>query len=252
LQKPGCERLEKRELPSLLSMFDQAPPASPRVSWASIDLRPTGRVDGLYQLSLGSHPLYQSVVKGQVIKAPMYSTGYYGPKRKDLDATAAGAFVTPGGDFVFTGKVLGPIDASAGADYSFLVNRGGASSPGPLTIRPRILYDAEVTVTTGPGGPAGSVALLDGRGQALGTSPLPSEAVRIAGTTVRISVPGGLLPSTRQPTPRPMKVSYSYTFVPSLPGPDPADIASFVPEYIPAAVNAATPPGPRPLRRPRG
>ncbi|MFO0889622.1 MAG: hypothetical protein U0790_10845 [Isosphaeraceae bacterium] len=239
-QRPTGELLETRDLPSLLSLFDQSPPpANPIPRSALKSFQPTGRRDGLYQLSLGSHPPYQGTVDGQAIKAPMFNTAYHGPRRMDLDVTAASVQLNPSRGYSLTGKVLGPIQVSEPAEYLFLINRGGARSPGFLNIRPGILYDAEVAVATGPDGPEGTVALLDRQGQEVSSVTLPPEAVRIKGATVRISVPAGLLPATQPSRPNATPGRYTYAFAAGLPGSTSSDIASFVPEYVPAVVQVS-------------
>ena len=90
---PSVERLETRELLSQSSsqspfaLLFQAPPAknpplSPRIVSNQLPKDVSGRILGLYELSLTKHPLYQGTVLGNVFKAPMFNPGYTGPKRQ--------------------------------------------------------------------------------------------------------------------------------------------------------------------------
>jgi hypothetical protein len=242
--KPSGEGLEPRALPSasplsssgllpskgLTSILFPTPPPLNPLPRSAFHVSPTnGRVEGLYQLSLKSHPLYQSVGTGHVVKAPMFTAAYKGPKRNDLDVVAASAWATAQQGLALTGQVLGPIDASQPAAYRFLINRGGAGAPGPIRIRPRIVLDAEVTVTTGPQGVAGSVTLVDAQGRALSTVGLPAGSERVAGNRVSVSVPSSLLPSTGTG-------HESFAFAAGIPGSTVAEIASFAPEYVSAPI----------------
>lgn len=238
--RPSCEGLEARDLPSFFSMLlptSRSVVPTPRPS--SLPPNTSGRVVALYDMSLTSHPLYQSVTDGHVTKAPMFSATYRGPRTLSLGVIGASARFSPQQGFSLNGQVLGPISTSEPAEYTFLLDRGGAPARGPLAIRPRIVYDAEVTVTTGPGGQAGAVSLLDAQGKATSTVDLPAEAVRVRGATVSVSVPTGLLPSTGTPRAQQKGSGYRFTFTAGLPGSDPAAIAGFAPEYVPATVAIA-------------
>lgn len=92
LLAPSCEPLEPRELlsSSPLSLLFQTPPAKspplvPRAVSSELPKNVSGRIEGLYELSLTKHPLYQGTVDGHVVKAPMFNPGYTGPKHLDLD-----------------------------------------------------------------------------------------------------------------------------------------------------------------------
>jgi hypothetical protein len=164
----------------------------------------------------------------------MFITAYSGPKRQDLDVVAASGRVLAQRSFSLTGRVLGHIDVSEPGAYSFLINRGGGRSPGPLKIRPNIRYDAQVTVTTSSAGVNGSVTLQDAQGRILSKVVLPNGSVQIAGATVKVSVPLSLLPSSMPSGVRLPNQGYSYAFTAGLPGSNPSQIASVVPEYTTA------------------
>jgi hypothetical protein len=200
----------------------------------------SGRIEALYELSLTKHPLYQSIKDGHVSKAPMFYSKYTGPKRLDLDVDGAIARISPQRDFLLTGKVLGPIDASQPAFFSFLINRGGASSPAPIPDRPAITFNSTVMVTTGPGGIVGTVSLLNSQGTATSTVTLPASDVQVAGNSVNVTVAASLLPSTSPPSTHQATNRYSYTFIAGVPGGSASDIAGFVPEYTTTIVDAST------------
>ena len=172
----------------------------------------SGRIAGLYELSLSRHPQYQSIVGSRVLKAPMFDSAYTGPKLADLDIVGADATINPQQEIQFTGEVLGPINVSEAAIYSFLVNRGGASSPGPIKGQPGISFDAVVQVTTGPQGTSGTVSLLNAQAQPISTTTLPASSVQIAGESVKVTVPLNLLPSSAPSSTRPGIDIESYTF----------------------------------------
>jgi hypothetical protein len=236
--KPSCELLENRTVMSgfpLTSLLGSSLPAKvplvPRVISSQLPKNVSGRIEALYELSLTKHPLYQSLKGGHVSKAPMFYSGYTGPKRLDLDVYGANARINPRQGLLLTGKVLGPIDASEPAVYSFLIDRGGASSPGPIPGRSMISYDSAVRVTTGPGGIVGTVTLLNSQGKATSTVTLPASDVQVAGNAVNVTVAASLLPSTSPPKPHLAITRYSYTFTAGVPGGSASDIAGFAPEF---------------------
>jgi hypothetical protein len=248
LYHPASEPLEDRALmsSSLLSLLNQSPPAatpplSPVVVSSQLPKNVSGRIAGLYELSLTIHPLYQSIVGSRVLKAPMFNSAYTGPKLADLDAVAADATISPQQEFQFTGKVLLPIDVTQTANYSFLVNRGGVHFPGPIEGRPGIAFNAIVDVTTGSEGITGTVSLLNSQYQEISTTTLPASSVQIAGETVQVTVPSSLLPSSAPPSAHPRSQRESYAFSTSVPGNSESDVAGFVPEYTMLMINASGP-----------
>ncbi|MGB0069009.1 MAG: hypothetical protein WBQ11_13240, partial [Isosphaeraceae bacterium] len=148
--------------------------------------------------------------------------------------------ISPQQNFLLMGKVLGPIDASQPAFVSFLINRGGASSPGPIPDRRAITFNSTVTVTTGPSGIVGTVSLLNSQGSATSTVTLPASDVQVAGNSVSVTVAVSLLPSTSPPSTHQATTCYSYTFIAGVPGGSASDIAGFVPEYTTTMVDAST------------
>lgn len=239
LIKPSIEHLETRELMSQspFSLLFQAPPAKnppvvPRAVSGELPKNVSGRVQGLYELSLTQHPLYQGTVFGHVIKAPMFNPGYTGPKRLDLDVIGTNARISPQQGLQLTGDVLGPIDPAQPAIYSFLIDRDGSSAPGSTRGRPTISYDLEVRVTDGQGGPVGTVSLLNSQQQATSTVTLPASRVRVKGHTVQVTVPSSLMPSTASRGTNPaITRNFFYAFEAAVPGGLPSDIAGFAPEY---------------------
>jgi hypothetical protein len=244
--KPLYELLENRTLmsqssassffSSFWSSLTGTPPSAqaplaPGVVSSELPKNVSGRIEALYGLSLTQHPLYQSIKDGHVNKAPMFYSKYTGPKHLDLDVYGAIARISPKRDFLLTGKVLGPIVASQPAFFSFLINRGGASSPGSIPDRSAITFNSTVTVTTGPGGIVGTVSLLNVQGNATSTVTLPANDVQVAGNSVNVTVAASLLPSTSHPSAPQATTRYSYTFIAGVPGGSASDIAGFVPEY---------------------
>jgi len=229
---------------SLLSFLVPSGPAakpalSPAVVSSQLPKNVSGRIAGLYELSLTQHPLYQSVVGSHVLKAPMFYSAYTGPKRPDLDVVGADATISPQQEVRFTGKVLLPIDVTQTANYSFLVNRGGAHSPGPIKGRPGIAFNAVVQVATGPEGTTGTVSLLNSQEEPISTTALLASSVEIVGDTVKVTVPLNLLPSSASPSTRPGTNCDSYTFSTSVPGNSQSDVAGFAPEYTMIMINAS-------------
>lgn len=225
------------------------PPLSPRVVSNQLPKNVSGRTLALYELSLIQHPLYQSATDSYVLKAPGFYAPYTGPKRPDLDVVGATASINAGKQQIqFSGRVLGPIDTSQAANYSFLVNRGGAVYPGPIKGRPKIRFDAIVQISTGPGGVSGTVSLLSPQGGPNSSSTtFPLSQVRIRGAMVQAAVPLSLLPISAARSPRAGGDHYWYSFSTSIPGHSESDIAGFAPEYTMAIVDVPRPP--RPLNR---
>ena len=237
--KPVCDYLETRALPStnwLSRVFQSSPPLYPKT--ASITFPPgvDGRVNALYQLSLTHHPLYQSVSNGHISKVPLFLPGFTKSKLFDLSADGAIARITPSKQFVLTGKVLGPIGLADPLVYSFLINRGGASTPGPIESRPSITFDAVVSVRIGVATPLPTVSLLDLQGQVTSVVTLPANDLRIAGTRVSVKLPASMLPPTGSAKSRLSPTGYSFAFEAAVAGGQPSDIAGVVPEYFDAPV----------------
>ena len=126
---------------------------------------------------------------------PIYEF-YTGPKLAELDAIRASAEVSRDGKFTFTGTNQGRIN-KAPAVYVWGIDRNGNLPPGPFTNRPNITFDAVVIVTLGPTHhlTAEVVDLANGN-----STNLPSGSARIKGSTVSVTVPSSLLPSTGLPT----------------------------------------------------
>lgn len=236
---PANEPLEDRAMMSglsLLSLLTPAPPAakpvlSPAIISSELPKNVSGRTVGLYELSLSKHPQYQSVADSRVLKAPMFNSAYTGPKLADLDIVGANASIDPEQDVTFTGEVLGPINVSESGIYSFLVNRGGATSPGPIKGQPGLTFDAVVQVTTGSDGVSATASLLNSQEQPISVTTLPTDFIQIAGDTLKVTVPLSMLPSTGSSTTHPRVSSDSYTFSTSVPGNSESDVAGFATAY---------------------
>jgi len=240
LLEPAVEPLERRELMSQspFSLLFQTPPAKnpplvPRIVSSELPKNVSGRIQGLYELSLTKHPLYQGTVLGHVVKAPMFDPGYTGPKRLDLDVIGTDARISPQQGLQLTGEVLGPINPVQPAVYSFLIDSGGTSAHGSTQRLSTISYDLEISVTDGPGGPAGTASLLNSQEQATSTVTLPVNSVRVTGDIVQVTMPSGLMPSVAPSGTRSVTTQSLYTFEAAVPGGLPSDIAGFAPGSIP-------------------
>jgi hypothetical protein len=214
----------------VLSFLNPAAPPIRPVTTPPVTAESNGRVEALYQLSLTRHPLYQSIHGSHVLKAPMFYAGYTGPKRTDLDVIGANVRISPGGEIVLTGKVLGTINVAEPAVYTFLINRGSANSIGPIPGRPGISYDAMVSVTTSSAGTSGNVTLLSSSGQLESVVPLRTGAIRIIGGSVIATVPENELPASSPSTSHGI-ASYRYAFIGRVPGASFHNIAGLTPEY---------------------
>ena len=105
--------------------------------------------------------------------------GYAGPRAGDLDVRSFET-VYDGTSFVLTATMNAPLGATPGALYVFGFNRGtGTARFGALATG--VLFDIAV------------VARPDGTG-AVGTAALPAGSVVVSGSTLRVTVPGSLLP----------------------------------------------------------
>lgn len=112
---------------------------------------------------------------------------YTGPQNADLDVRRTGAsFVA--GQYVFDDTFYGTIGGTAGGVYVFGVDRG-QGTPRFAAIGNAILFDSVVIVN-----PFGTSSVRDFIANT--TTTLVPDAVRIAGASLEVSVPGALLPST--------------------------------------------------------
>jgi hypothetical protein len=244
--RPACVCLEPRALPgsinglSLSAVFQGPPALFPKT--VSITFPPglNGRTNALYQMSMTHHPLYQSIENGHVSKVPLFLPGYTGAKLTDLDVDGAIARLTPSKEFHLRGTVLGPINLADPLVYSFLINRGGATTPGPIAVRPGITANAVVSVRIGlPIGhptPLGTVSLLNQQGQVTSVVTLPSSDVQVVGTSVSVELPASLLPRTSSATSRLSPTGYSFAFESAVIGGQQSEIAGVAPEFFDAPV----------------
>jgi hypothetical protein len=186
--------------------------------------RPPFRVQGVN----GSN---QQRAPGVVRKAPHFYEVYTGPKLAELNAIGASAKLTRGGKFVFTGTNQGRIRVGP-AVYVWGIDRNGNLGPGPFTNRPNIKFDAVVVVTldTSHHVSAQVVDLTNGN-----TTDLPGSSAKIRGSTVSVTVPSRLLPSTGLSL-----AHYRFNYWPEDGGPPvSSSIASFAPEFTTAQVGVS-------------
>ena len=237
--RPACDCLEPRVVPStswLSQVFQGPPPLHPQTVPITFPPGLNGRTNALYQMSQTHHPLYQSIENGHVSKVPLFLPEYTGPKATDLDVDGAIARLTPSKEFLLRGTVLGPINLADPFVYSFLINRGGATTPGPIPHRPGITSNAVVAVQIGRATPLGTVSLLNQQGQVTSVVRLPSSDVQVVGTSVNVELPASLLPRTSSATSQLSPTGYSFAFDSAVIGGHPSDIAGVVPEYFDAPV----------------
>lgn len=189
-------------------------------------------------------PLNQRIVGGHVTKAPQFYSEYTGPRLPELNGTGAQGQLVLSVGYVFTGRVLAPINQAHTSYFVFGIDRGGAKGPMDITPptpdggvnfsggtslvmfprRPNIFVDALVTVAVGPSGTQGTVRLM---GQTPGEStPLPPENIQISGRDVTVVVPPRLLPPNGLPAD-----GFAYAFWTRSDALGAASVASFVPEY---------------------
>ena len=132
------------------------------------------------------------------------------------------------GKFTFTGTNQGRIN-TVPAVYVWGIDRNGNLPSGPFTNRPNIKFDAVVIVTLGP--PRHLTAEVVDLAHGNSTN-LPSGSARIKGSTVSVTVPSSLLPSTGLPTSQ-----YHFNYWPEDGGPPvSSSVASFAPEFTTAQV----------------
>jgi hypothetical protein len=96
---------------------------------------------------------------GYAVKSPRFYPFYSGPRLAATNAAAAKAFVNSQGNVELVGIVVGPLDPAPKTDtesYVFEIDRGTGASISPFPGRPRISFDALVSVDITPTGVTGS------------------------------------------------------------------------------------------------
>ena len=198
------ELLSQSPSQSPFALLFQAPrrrtlPCPPGSFPTSLPKDVSGRILGLYELSLTKHPLYQGTVARHRRQGADVQPGIHGPEAAGLDVIgtkvrvrhSAGAAAHRRGPGTHrsrtTGNLLLPIRPRRGERL-----RVHSGAPG-------LSYDLEVTVTDGPGGSVGAVSRLDSQQQAVSTVALPASSVRVKGHTVQVTVPAGLMSITAPP-----------------------------------------------------
>jgi hypothetical protein len=165
---------------------------------------------------------------GIVAKAPHFYEFYTGPMLPELNAIRASAELSRNGKFTFTGTNQGRIN-EAPAVYVWGIDRNGHLPTGPFADRPGVTFDAVVIVTVGSKRQltARVVDLASGR-----STDLPSRSAHIRGSTLSVTVPGSLLPSTGLPS-----SEYRFNYWPEDGGAAvSSSVASFAPEFTTAQV----------------
>jgi hypothetical protein len=218
------------------TIFQGPPPIDPPTVPITFPPGLNGRTNALYQMSLTHHHLYQSISNGHVSKVPLFLPEYRGPKATDLAADGAIARLTPSKEFLLRGTVLGPINLADPFVYSFLINRGGVTPPGPIPHRPGITFNSVVSVQIGRATLLGTVSLLNQQGQVTSVVTLPASDVQVVGTGVNVELLASLLPRTSSTTSQLSPTGYSFAFEAATAGGQPSDIAGVAPEFFDAPV----------------
>ena len=148
-----------------------------------------------------------------------FLTSYIGPKGADLDALSASVSLV-GSNFVVSGTVNGAIGTTAGAEYVFGVNTGGAL---PLFAPEEtgVLFDDVIVLA-----PGAASFVADDLTNPMGPTVigLDNSAITISGDTFSAVIPISDLPSTGLTPGR-----FGFNLWPRMPGTDFDEIADFAP-----------------------
>jgi hypothetical protein len=161
---------------------------------------------------------------GTVIKAPRFYEDYVGPRLAQLDVVKASGKLLRNGNFSFTGVNKGAINLNVQATYVFGIDRNGHLPTGPFPDRPNIRFDATVAIKIVPG-KSPTVVVTDIANKT--TTTVQDPMLAISGRTIRVVVPGSLLPSTGL---APSQFRYDFWPEDGLAGS--TNIASFAPEFL--------------------
>ena len=153
----ALETLEGRALLSHVAAAHPGANAQPHVAQA-VDVQ----VVNHFPPKIHRGPLLHDAGVGFVAKSPRFYEFFTGTKVGALNAAGAKAYLDGQGNAILTGIVAGTInDAPATADdsenYLFEIDRGLIPGPGPFPGRPRITFDAIVSVSITPDGTTGFV-----------------------------------------------------------------------------------------------
>lgn len=187
-------------------------------------------------------PIHNIVGNGYAIKSARFYPEYFGPRETELNVASAIAVAPGDGTLQLNGQVVLPIntaptDSSGDAYYMWAINRGGATSPGPIPGRPDITFDAVVIVAVQP---TGVTAYVQDLGNGSAPVQLPTSDFAINNFTLRVSVPLSLLPATGGATdPSQYTVNFSAWDQNPLTANNHA-LASMVPEFRNFSVRDAT------------
>jgi hypothetical protein len=160
---------------------------------------------------------------GVIRVSPHFYQFYTGPRFAELEATKASGKLAADGSFTFTGTNKGALK-TGDVSYVWGIDRNGHLSPGPFTGKPNIKFDAVVIVSVNSSMNA-TATVVDLTGNALPTTLAPG-AVSIHGKTIKVTVPGSLLPSTGLP---PSQYRFNYWPTDNGMGSASSIIASFAP-----------------------
>jgi hypothetical protein len=179
---------------------------------------------------IGSGVTGQLRATGIVRKSPHFYQFYTGPRLAELNAVKASAIRAANGNFTFSGTNAGAIK-TGGVAYVWGIDRNGHLGPGPFTNRPNIKFDAVVIVTLDASRNATASVTDLSSGM---TTNLAAGSVSIHGKTIKVTVPGSLLPSTGLPPSQ-----FRFNFWPADNGAGSGAIASFAPGSTTVQVGTA-------------
>jgi hypothetical protein len=176
-------------------------------------------------------------VAGFAAKVPHSQPLYTGPVYDQWNGTVAGGLLQPGGNFEFAAIMRGPIHNPIVGYYIWGVNRGGPNTAQTSPELPGVHFDSEVIVAASSLG-AVSAAVVDLQTGA--STPIDLSQVQLAGPTIRVFVPGSVLPSLGL---APRQYQFGFWVSQDLSG-NISSIESFVPDNtsVPIGVEAGRAP----------
>jgi hypothetical protein len=212
-------RLESLEGRALLSHIGHARSAAAQVAHPPIPDPQPG-------------PIISEFAPGIAVKGPRFYPFFGGARTTSVNVAGAGAHLHPDGNLFLTGIVVDPIntaptDPSQDAFYTFGINRGSGTVPGPFPGRPDITFDALVTVSITQAGITTQVQDLTTPNAPPTT--LPAGSVQIMSGTLKVTVPFSLLPSPTGASVNQYGVNFWASNTPSVT--NYRSIGSFVPEF---------------------
>jgi hypothetical protein len=161
---------------------------------------------------------------GFAAKLPHSQPQYTGTVYDQWNGTVAGALLQPNGNFEFAAIMRGPIHNPITGYYVWGVNRGGPANARTSPGLPGQQYDSEVVVAASSLG-VSSAAVVDL--QANTVTPIDPSQVLLDGPTIRVTVPGNVLPANQGLSPKRFQFGFWAT---TDPNGGLGDIESFVPD----------------------